>query len=163
MAGPTTNQRFRRLPHLPPSLPTPTPPAPLSSLAYQSTERENLTHYWVHTVTIGMSAEPHVPGWSAATLHVRGAQEKKNRESNTEIFNVPAILLVMLGPIKEPCEGPLEKASSSLQYSRLNVPAIDESRLKWRERQARQDKGHRRKGGIRALFPFRVIVCCASS
>lgn len=54
--------------------------------------------------------------WSAATLHVE-QQEKKNRESNTEIFRRSRHFLfffsVMLGPIKEPCEGPLEKASSS--------------------------------------------------
>lgn len=110
------NQRFRRLPHLTvfPSLPlclslhTPQHrPAPLSSsllvLTKAPAEWENLI---LSTLTIGMNAEPHVPGcWSAATLHVE-PREKKNRESNNLNFShVPAIYFffffsVILGPHK---------------------------------------------------------------
>lgn len=110
MAGPTTNQRFRRLPHLSPSPPsTPTPPAPLSSLAYQSTQRENLIHYWVHT-TIPRDERGAACSRLVGCHSPRGAK-KKNGNQTLKFSMFPPFFFVMLGPIKEPCEGPLEKAS----------------------------------------------------
>lgn len=117
-------ERFRRLTtpfFLPPPLPLPSPhtqhyrPHFLVSCAYQSHPegREILIHTLSNDRDERGAACSRLLAclWSAATLHV---EPKKNRESNTEIFHlVPRYFfsLVTMGPIKEPCEGPLEKAS----------------------------------------------------
>lgn len=89
----------------------------------------------------------------------RGAKKKTGNQT-LKFSMFPPFFFVMLGPIKEPCEGPLEKASSGIQC-RLNVPAIDEippfqagKRGKARQRPPAEgrDPG--------PLFSFRVVVCC---
>lgn len=96
--------------------PGPTFSVPLSltlAPAYQSKTPEGKpdTGIW------GWDAEPHVPGCgppATRSLHVEkknGHQTKKNF-----LFVYPSSLppFFIWGPIKEPCEGPLEKAKASL-------------------------------------------------
>lgn len=58
-----------------------------------------------------------LPTWS-----INRVSRRKKWESNTEIFQSSSIFNIFFirvweGPIKEPCEGPLEKASSVVYMS----------------------------------------------
>lgn len=95
----------------------------------------------------------------------RGAQKKIGDQTLKFSILVPRLFfsfsLVTMGPIKEPCEGPLEKASCGNGFYELHVPS---DRYNEADSFRQAGKGHRRKCGIRALFSLvLVFVCLVSS